>query len=131
VPWKSALENASFTGKRCQPGDLRLSSAQQECDMKFSSMLVAGAAVAAVLGVMATDPAAARAKHARHHKVVHRCASQPQHEVTLFGIFFNPAPQPNGCAPPVYAYGRYVGQDPDPYIRLQLKRDPITGYSPF
>ena len=99
--------------------------------MKISSMVVTGAAVAAVLGVMATDPAFARAKHARHHKVVHRCASQPQHEVTLFGIFFNPAPQPNGCAPPVYAYGRYVGQDPDPYIRLQLKRDPITGYSPF
>lgn len=99
--------------------------------MKFSSMLVGGAALAAVLGVVASHPALARAKHPRHHNVVHRCASQPQHEVTLFGIFFNPAPQPNGCAPPVYAYGHYVGQDPDPYIRLQLKRDPITGYSPF
>ena len=45
------------------------------------------------------------------------------------GWLFNPAPQPNGCAPPVYAYGRYIGQDPDPFIRLQLKRDPATGYS--
>ena len=31
------------------------------------------------------------------------------------------------CAPPVYNYGRYIGQDPDPYIRLQLMRDPATG----
>jgi len=130
VRW-NALENASFAGDRCQSGDLRLSSAQQECDMKFSSMLVAGAVVAAVLGVTATDPAFARAKHTRHPKVVHRCASQAQHDVTLFGIFFNPAPQPNGCAPPVYAYGRYEGQDPDPYIRQQIKRDPMTGYWPF
>jgi hypothetical protein len=41
----------------------------------------------------------------------------------------NTGPQPNGCAPPVYAYGKYVGQDPDPNIRLQLLRDPATGYS--
>jgi len=43
--------------------------------------------------------------------------------------FGNPAPRPNGCAPPAYAYGRYVGQDPDPFIRQQLRRDPATGYA--
>jgi hypothetical protein len=34
-----------------------------------------------------------------------------------------PAPQANGCAPAVYSGGRFVGQDPDPNIRLQLQRD--------
>ena len=24
-------------------------------------------------------------------------------------------------------YGHYIGQDPDPFIRLQLRRDPATG----
>jgi hypothetical protein len=43
----------------------------------------------------------------------------------LFGG--GPPPGPNGCAPAVYQYGRYVGQDPDPFIRLQLMRDPKTG----
>jgi len=32
-------------------------------------------------------------------------------------------PQANGCAPAVYSGGRFVGQDPDPNIRLQLRRD--------
>jgi hypothetical protein len=27
----------------------------------------------------------------------------------------------------VYQYGRYVGQDPDAFVRLQLMRDPKTG----
>ncbi len=34
-------------------------------------------------------------------------------------LFFGGAPQPNGCTPPVYEYGKYVGQDPDPNIRAQ------------
>ena len=45
------------------------------------------------------------------------------------GVALGPAPQPNGCAPPVYSGGQYVGQDPDPYIRSQLLRDPATGYT--
>jgi hypothetical protein len=51
---------------------------------------------------MVHDPAAARP---RHYRAV------------------SPA-----CAPPVYQYGRYIGQDPDPFIRFQLNRDPGTGY---
>jgi hypothetical protein len=45
----------------------------------------------------------------------------------LFGV--RPEPHPNGCAPAVYQYGKYVGQDPDAGIRQQLLRDPATGYS--
>jgi hypothetical protein len=40
---------------------------------------------------------------------------------TIFST--GPAPQANGCAPAVYSGGRFVGQDPDPNIRLQLRRD--------
>ena len=32
----------------------------------------------------------------------------------------HPAPEPNGCAPPVYSYGKYIGQDPDLNIRFQM-----------
>lgn len=31
--------------------------------------------------------------------------------------------------PAVYSYGRYAGWDPDPSIRLQLRRDPVGGDS--
>jgi hypothetical protein len=89
-------------------------------DMKFSWFVIALVALA----VMAADPAAARARH----KAKPRCIEQ-QHEFSLRGLFFNPPPQPNGCAPPVYLFGEYIGQDPDPFIRLQLKRDPETGYA--
>ena len=34
-----------------------------------------------------------------------------------------PTPQANGCAPAVYNGGRFVGQDPDPNVRLQMLRD--------
>ena len=75
--------------------------------------------------VVAADPALARVKH----KLARHCVDQTADGPSLYGFFFNPPPQPNGCAPPVYAYGHYVGQDPDPYIRQQLNRDPQTGYT--
>jgi len=90
-------------------------------------------AVIAVMSLLAADPAFARAKHkAKAPKSA--CASQPVPSVMsgLASYLLLPtdrAPQPNGCAPPVYAYGKYVGQDPDPNIRFQLLRDPATGYS--
>jgi hypothetical protein len=31
-----------------------------------------------------------------------------------------------GISQPVYAFGQYQGADPDPFIRLQLLRDPPT-----
>ncbi len=90
--------------------------------MKLRWFIVALAALA----VMAADPAAARSRH----KAKSRCVDQP-HEFSIAGLLLNQPPQPNGCAPPVYAYGVYVGQDPDPFIRQQLRRDPSTGYESY
>ena len=80
-----------------------------------------------LLGVLVADPAWARHKYrtARH------CIGQAAPAPTVYGFLFNPAPQPNGCAPPVFVNGQYVGQDPDPFIRQQLLRDPRTGYYPY
>lgn len=92
--------------------------------MNFRSIAVAAAGLA-VIGVVAAGPVLARAKH----KPVHRCVDRPA-EFSLRSLLpGSPEPRPNGCAPPVYAYGKYVGQDPDPNIRFQLMRDPTTGYS--
>ena len=79
----------------------------------------------ASLALLASDPALARAKRKAAPVACRPAPAAPP----LIGIFqFRPEPQPNGCAPPVYQYGKFVGQDPDPYIRLQLMRDPATGY---
>ena len=97
--------------------------------MKFrgtvSAIVVAGLVTG--LGLIAADPALARAKH----KANRLCVDRPVE--FSWGNFFSsrPAPGPNGCAPPVYAYGKFIGQDPDPNIRFQLMRDPTTGYSAF
>jgi hypothetical protein len=101
---------------------------KQERDMTFKWIAIAAVGLTAGLALVASDPALARAKHSRH-KVARACVEQPQ-VFTFGGLFFNRAPQPNGCAPAVYARGRYVGQDPDPFIRSQLLRDPDTGYHP-
>jgi hypothetical protein len=75
-----------------------------------------------VLGVVATDPALARSRHkARPH-----CVDRPL-EFSWSGFWFNPPPKWNGCSPPVYVNGEFVGPDPDPNIRAQLRRDPATG----
>ena len=90
---------------------------------------IAFAAIGLAAGLIATGPALARHKQPKQ-KIARACVERPQ-TFTFGGIFFNPAPRPNGCAPAVYNYGRYVGQDPDPFIRQQLMRDPQTGYSQF
>ncbi len=89
--------------------------------MKFVWLAIALAALA----VMAANPTDARAR--RHHYKP-RCVDQPVY-FSWFGFWDNPRPRPNGCSLPVYQYGEYVGQDPDPFIRSQLLRDPSTGYS--
>jgi hypothetical protein len=97
-------------------------------DMNSKLILVAIAA----LGVIAADPTLAQAKHrhaAKHHHAKARCVDQ---NVTFSWDFIwtlRPDPQPNGCAPPVYDAGRYLGQDPDPNIRHQLRRDPDEYYT--
>lgn len=89
--------------------------------MKFGWIIVA----LAVFALLAADDAEARARKAKR-----QCVDGPK---PFSWNFLLPGggyePRPNGCAPAVYEYGRYIGQDPDPNIRLQLKRDPRTGYS--
>jgi ABC-type amino acid transport substrate-binding protein len=94
--------------------------------MKFKWIAIAAAGLALGLAAVAAQPAEARAKK----KIARTCVDRPQ-AFSFLGIITNPAPQPNGCAPPVYQYGRYVGQDPDPFIRQQLLRDPQTGYTQY
>ena len=72
-------------------------------------------------------PGAWRAKQNQGAGALRR--SRPYQFFLEFLLPGHPGPQPNGCAPPVYAYGKYIGQDPDPNIRFQLLRDPATGYS--
>jgi hypothetical protein len=111
---------------------LRLGNAdKQERDMTFKWIAIAAIGLTAGVALVATDPALAQAKKSKQprQKIARACVDRPQ-TFTFGGIFFNPAPQANGCAPAVYARGRYVGQDPDPFIRSQLLRDPDSGYSP-
>jgi hypothetical protein len=119
-----SLENAPISGNRCQLGDLPVGSAPLENAMKIKWATLAVSGFAACLALASADPVLARGKH----KAQSACADRP-HNYSWHGLFFNPAPQPNGCAPPVYAYGKYIGQDPDPFIRQQLLRDPATGYA--
>lgn len=90
--------------------------------MNFRWSLLAAAGIA----LIAADPALARTKH----KAQRACIDRPL-QFSWSSVFFNTAPRPNGCAPAVYQYGKYVGQDPDYFIRQQLLRDPATGYSPL
>jgi hypothetical protein len=64
---------------------------------------------------------------ARHRDIAH-CLNQPV-RFSLSKLLFGTKPQPNGCAPPVFQNGEYIGQDPDRNIRFQLFRDPDTGYT--
>jgi hypothetical protein len=81
--------------------------------------------------VVTADASFARSRHhARAHLPPAHCVDKP---VTFSwgNLFWDPGPPPgpNGCAPPVYFGGSYIGQDPDPFIRSQLLRDPRTGAS--
>ena len=89
--------------------------------MKFHRDVI----VLAALIVFVAEPALARVKSKSHA----RCVDRPYSFSGSLLLPGHPEPQPNGCSPPIYAYGKYVGQDPDPNIRFQLLRDPATGYS--
>jgi hypothetical protein len=85
------------------------------------------AIAAAVVGATYdSSEAATRKKVYRPKPQYARCVDRPV-AFSWGNVLFGGPQGPNGCAPPVYQYGRYVGQDPDPFIRLQLLRDPRTG----
>jgi hypothetical protein len=77
--------------------------------------------LAAISCALMASPALAQKP--RHRAPAHCVdAAKP---FSLVDMIFStgPAPQANGCAPAVYEGGRFVGQDPDPNVRLQLRRD--------
>lgn len=81
--------------------------------------------IALAMLVVTAGPALARGKY-RH---LPRCVDRSV-EFSWYNFFLGlgPAPEPNGCAPPVFSNGNFVGQDPDAFIRFGLRRDPDTGY---
>ena len=83
-------------------------------------------ALTAVTATQDASLARTRQKAYHRHPVPSRCVDRPA-PFSLGNLWFGNPQGPNGCAPPVYQYGRYVGQDPDPFIRQQLMRDPATG----
>jgi hypothetical protein len=76
---------------------------------------------AAALAIAVATPALAH-KHRHHAPALCTDARQP---FTLVEMLFStgPEPQGNGCAPAVYEGGRFIGQDPDPNVRLELRRN--------
>ena len=94
--------------------------------MTLKWVAIVGTVLMTGLAVAASDPALARSKK----KVQRQCVDRPQF-FTYEGLDLHEAPAPNGCSPAVHNYGRYVGQDPDPFIRQQLMRDPQSGYTQY
>jgi len=84
------------------------------------------AAGVALTGAFAAEPALAAKKKM---KVARSACQDNVGGPTFRGIWFNGEPRPNGCAPPVYYGSRFIGQDPDPFIRSQLLRQPETGFT--
>lgn len=91
--------------------------------MKIRWLVVAAAA----LSVIAADSALAKPRKAK--RIQPACIDRPATFSWDFLLLGTRDPQPNNCAPPVYQYGRYIGQDPDRNIRAYMRRDPATGYS--
>jgi hypothetical protein len=89
--------------------------------MKLTALVV----VLTGIGLIAAEPALAKVRKGKP-----QCVDRPA-AASWERLLFGGPPQPNGCAPPVFGYGRYIGQDPDPNIRAQLRRDPQTGYTQF
>jgi hypothetical protein len=78
--------------------------------------------VAAVALALVATPALAQ--KSRHRVPVGCVDARSQFNLVEMIFSTGPEPQANGCAPAVYNGGRFVGQDPDPNVRLQLQRDP-------
>jgi hypothetical protein len=83
--------------------------------------------IAAVALALVATPALAQKSR---HRAAAGCAPAQKHFSLLDTILSTgPAPQANGCAPAVYSGGHFIGQDPDPAVRSQLRRNPeMEGY---
>ena len=84
--------------------------------MKVSWLVIAVAA----LSVIAADAAVAKPRKAKHVRPA--CIDRPYEFSWNFLLPGNRAPQPNGCSPAVYQYGRYIGQDRPIVLTLNPER---------
>lgn len=89
--------------------------------MKSIALIVAASVVASIPALPAAAQQGTGYRYARNPQCADRATGFSFAEM-LFST--GPAPQANGCAPAVYSGGRFVGQDPDSNVRLQLQRDP-------
>jgi hypothetical protein len=94
-----------------------------ETFMKLRAVVLLLAAVA-----IAGAPVSALAKrHGKSKPGRVACEDRPyQFSWDFLWSTGNP-PAPNGCAPAVYNGNRFIGQDPDPNVRLELRRNPLEG----
>ena len=65
--------------------------------------------------------------HGKRHVAATPCVERPTRFDWDFLWSAGNVPRANGCAPAVYQNGKFIGQDPDPNVRLQLSRDPAEG----
>lgn len=83
-------------------------------------------AIAAMLVALAGASAAPK-HHGKRHVAAASCVERPTRFDWDFLWSEGNVPRANGCAPAVYQNGKFIGQDPDPNVRLQLSRDPAEG----
>ena len=82
-------------------------------------------AVAALVAVVAADPAFARAKH----KAKAHCVDRPYQFSWSFLFPGQPEPRPNGCSPPVYAIRQVYRPGSRSQHPPSVAARPGTGYS--
>jgi hypothetical protein len=83
--------------------------------------------IAALALAMVASPALA--KKPRQQVSVGCVDNWPRRSLSEILFSFGQEPRANGCAPAVHDHGQFIGQDPDPNVRLQLLRNSVyEGY---
>ena len=83
-------------------------------------------AIAAMLVALAGASAAPK-HHGKRPVAATPCVERPTRFDWDFLWSEGNVPRANGCAPAVYQNGKFIGQDPDPNVRLELSRNPAEG----
>jgi hypothetical protein len=97
--------------------------------LRWIAIALAASAVAAAQPAEAAK--AAKAHYGKRHAHIAKVQCRDTaHSFSWSFLWEFREPRWNGCSPPVYEYGQFVGQDPDSFIRLMLRRNPKTGNYP-
>jgi hypothetical protein len=84
-------------------------------------------ALAATLVALTGPAEAAKKHHGKRAAAALACDERPTRFDWDFIWSEGNVPRANGCAPAVYQNGKFIGQDPDPNVRLELSRNPAEG----